>query len=103
MVTFCVAVAVLPCPSFAVQVTTVVPGRKVAGALLVNVTVPQLSLPVGVPNPTVVAARLQIDIAAGAVMVGAMLSNIITVWFCVDVFPLPSVYVQWIVYVPCVL
>src|SRR3972149_3470505 len=52
-VIFCVQDEQLPAASQAVQVTTVVPTGKHAGASLVTVTGPQLSLTVGVPRATV--------------------------------------------------
>src|SRR5438093_11606721 len=50
-VTCCMAVAVLPAGSVAVHVTDVVPSGKMAGALYVTLTVPELSEAVAVPRP----------------------------------------------------
>ena len=52
-ITVCVAVDVLSLLSVTVQVTMVVPNGKLAGALLLTVTVPQLSDTTGVPRLTV--------------------------------------------------
>src|SRR5260370_3198839 len=54
-ITSCGQVAVLRCESVAVQITVLVPTGKIAGALLVTVTAPQLSETVGVPSVTLVA------------------------------------------------
>ena len=70
-VMICVAVAVLPAASVAVQVTVVLPSGKAAGALLVTVTVPQSTLAKGEPKLGIMAWQLLLaltDIAAGAVI-----------------------------------
>ena len=54
-VTVCVQVIVFPLVSTAVQVTVVTPLLNCAGALLVTVRIPQLSLAVGAPSATPVA------------------------------------------------
>ena len=54
-VTTCVAVAILPAPSVAVQITVVLPSGKVAGALLVTVTVVQLSAATELPKLAITA------------------------------------------------
>ena len=81
-VTVCVAVAVFPFASFAVQVTVVVPIGKTEGALFENVTVPQLSAPVAVPKVTPEAVQSPASTVTvtfvGAVIVGFVLSLIIT-------------------------
>ena len=103
-VTFCVQVAVLPEPSVTVQVTTVVPPGKAAGALLVTLATVQLSEATGVPNETLLAvqepASGPVVIAAGQTMIGFWLS--VTVTFCVQVavLPVPSVTVQVTTVVP---
>ena len=71
-VTSCVAVAVLPPASVAIQVTVVVPIGKIPGASLPMVGVPQLSVPVAVPK--VMVAPLHTFMSAGAVMVGNCVS-----------------------------
>src|SRR5438093_13086383 len=53
----CWQVALLPLPSVAVQVTRLVPTGNCAGALLVTVTEPQLSLAAVVPRVTPVAKQ----------------------------------------------
>src|SRR2546425_2919785 len=72
--TRCWQVVVLPLLSVAVQVTRLVPVGNCAGALLVIVTAPQLSLAVGLPNATPVAKQapefLLSVAAAGHVIVG---------------------------------
>src|SRR5438445_9142063 len=55
--TRCWQVAVLPLLSVAVQVTRLVPVGNCAGALLVIVTVPQLSFAIGLPRATPVAKQ----------------------------------------------
>src|SRR5467141_107272 len=55
--TRCWQVAVLPLLSVAVQVTRLVPVGNCAGALLVIVTAPQLSLAIGLPKTTPVAKQ----------------------------------------------
>ena len=81
IVTICVAVLVFPFPSFTVQTTFVLPAGKIVGALFVKVTVPQLSVPVGVPKTTFEA--LQSPVSAfvvtfvGAVIVGFVVSALI--------------------------
>ena len=52
IITVCVAVAVFPLASVAVQVTVVVPTGKVAGASFVRLAIEQLSAVAGVPNTT---------------------------------------------------
>src|SRR5881409_1478671 len=80
--TRCWQVAVLPLLSVAVQVTRLVPVGNCAGALLVIVTVPQLSLAVGLPNATPVAKQapeLTLTVtSAGQVIVGTWLSRTAT-------------------------
>ena len=80
MVTCWVTVSVFPFPSCAVQSTAVLPKPNVDGALFVKVTVPQLSVPVGLPKVTEIGAvKLHCVISAGAVMVGTKSSCTITV------------------------
>src|SRR5438445_4808757 len=93
--TRCWQVAVLPLLSVAVQVTRLVPVRNCAGALLVIVTVPQLSLAVGLPKTTPVAKQapeLTLTVtSAGQVIVGTWLSRTTTRCWQVVVLPLLSV------------
>src|SRR5258706_2502787 len=96
--TRCWHVAVLPLLSVAVQVTRLVPLGNCAGALLVIVTVPQLSLAVGLPRATPVAKQapeftLTVT-SAGQVIVGTWLSRTTTRCWQVAVVPLLSVAVQ---------
>ena len=102
IVTSCVAVEVLPCESCAVQVTVVVPKPNVAGALLVNVTPPQLSVPVGVPKDTVTpAVKLHCVYAPGTdVKTGSSVSFTVTVKLLDDVLPCISVATQFTVVGP---
>ena len=85
-VTTCVAEAVLPEASVAVQVTVVAPLTNVAGASLVTVTPAQLSPAVAVPRATAVAVHWPASVlvmkAAGAAMVGFTLSFTVTVKVC---------------------
>src|SRR5882672_10338519 len=103
-ITRCWQVAVFPLPSVAVQVTTLVPAANCAGALLVTVTVPQLSLAVGLPRATPVAKQVPeltfTVTSVGQVIVGGRLSRTITRCWHVAVFPLPSVAVQVTTLVP---
>src|SRR2546427_3054735 len=96
--TRCWQVAALPLLSIAVQVTRLVPVGNCAGALLVIVTVPQLSLAVGLPNATPVAKQapeLTLTVtSAGQVIVGTWLSRTTTRCWQVVVLPLLSVAVQ---------
>src|SRR6185503_15370285 len=91
-------VAVLPLTSRTVQVTKLVPTGKLAGALLVMLATPQLSLTVGVPRLTFVAAHrplLAVTLTkAGQVMLGGWVSVTMTVWTQVEVLPLTSRTVQ---------
>jgi hypothetical protein len=84
--------------SVAVQVTNVVPGTKVAGALLVMVTFPQLSVAVAVPRTT--CSVEQISMSDGHAITGASLSVTVTVIEQVEVFPQASEAVQLTVVVP---
>src|SRR5438094_7291864 len=76
-VTCCMAVAMLPAGSVAVHVTDVVPSGKMAGALFVTLTVPELSEAVAVPSPGD-AAQVPDEVvtatSAGAVIVGGIVS-----------------------------
>src|SRR6266446_4597684 len=96
--TRCWQVAVLPLLSVAVQVTRLVPLGNCAGALLVIVTVPQLSLAVGLPRATPVAKQVPAFTltvtSAGQVIVGTWLSRTTTRCWQVAVLPLLSVAVQ---------
>jgi hypothetical protein len=78
-VTNCVAVAVCPLPSVTVHVTVVVPKANAEGALLVTLATEQLSAVTGVPKTTPVAVQpvlVVAIIAAGAVIVGLILSKV---------------------------
>jgi hypothetical protein len=71
-----------PDPSVTVQVTVVFPKGKAAGALLVTEATEQLSAVVGVPKTTLVdvhATFVVPVVAAGAVIVGLILSITVTV------------------------
>src|SRR5512145_2858286 len=82
-VTICVDVFILPCISFTVQVTAVLPAGNIAGASLFTELTPQLSLVTGVPNITpdaVCRPRSELTvISGGAVMDGSWLSETMTV------------------------
>ena len=101
-VTNCVLVTVFPAASVAVQVTTVFPIGKVAGALLLNVTPLQLSEAVGAVNTTVAVHPdpAVAVIATGVVNVGAVTSITVIVCVAVPVFPLASVAVHVTVVFP---
>ena len=80
-VTVCVAVLIFPLPSVTVQVTVVVPIGKVAGALLVTDATEQLSEVIGVPSEIPVAWHVLfegVEMFAGAVIVGKVLSTTVT-------------------------
>ena len=79
-VTVCVLIVTFPDPSVAVQVTVVTPIGYVAGALLINVTVVQLSVATGAVNETVAVHPnpAVAVIATGVVTFGAVLSTTVT-------------------------
>src|SRR5258708_6106820 len=93
-VTDCVALAELPCASFAVQVIVVVPMGYVAlsgcASPRTPVTVPpgQLSVAVAVPRSTVPLHSA--FTSAGGVTTGTVLSTTVTFWFADEVLPWPS-------------
>src|SRR6185312_5258448 len=97
-VTVWVAVAVLPWISVTVQVTVVWPTGNDAGASLLTLCTPQLSLVTGVPRSTFMAEQLPLSAtgvtSAGAVIVGFWSSLTVTVWVAVAVLPWISVTVQ---------
>src|SRR5205823_12986532 len=97
-VTFCVAVLELPLLSRAVQVTIVTPLRNCAGALLLSVTPPQLSVASGEPKATLVETHrpgeVLVRTGAGAVSNGGELSCTVTFWVAMLVLPLLSRAVQ---------
>ena len=84
-VTTCVDVAVFPLPSVTVQVTVVLPRGKLVGASFVVPATLQLSAVVGVPKTIFAKAVAQVPAstftvtAAGAVIVGSILSTTVTV------------------------
>src|SRR5262245_13393420 len=90
--------AVLPFASRTVQVTELVPTGKLAGALLVTLTTPQLSLVAGACRFTLVAAHNPGDAltvkAPWQVIVGGCESLTITVWTQVAELPAASLAVQ---------
>ena len=98
--------AVLPLPSVTVQVTVVAPKEKLVGASLVVLATLQLSAVVGVPSVTLEAAVAHVPAstftvtAAGAVMVGSMLSTTVTVAVALCVLFDPSVAVKVTVLAP---
>jgi hypothetical protein len=80
--TVCVAVALFPEASVTVQVTIVVPVKKVVGALLTTLATEQLSDVVGVPKLTLNATHPSFAVKAtfvGAVIVGNSVSTTVTV------------------------
>jgi hypothetical protein len=102
-VTICSSVAVLPEPSVTVQVTVVVPNGNAEGASLITEATEQLSPVTGVPSTTFVEVQATLvvpDVAAGAVIVGLILSVTVTICSSVAVLPEPSVTVQVTVVVP---
>ena len=90
----------MPEPSVTVQVTVVAPNGKLVGALFVVEATLQLSAVVGVPSVTFEAAVAHVPAstltltAAGAVMVGSMLSTTVTTCVAVAVLPDASVAVR---------
>src|SRR5688572_1351522 len=92
--TFWVHVLEFPLASVPVQVTTVVPIGKTAGALLVMAMLPgQLSDAVGVPSDTLVAVQFAFAATltvAGQLKVGLTLSTTSTVKLQVAEFPAAS-------------
>jgi len=101
MVTFWVAVLVLPLPSLNIQVTTVVPGAVIGNiVVVVPVTIPaQLSVAVGAVKVAGVKHALTTVPSIGGT--GAIVSFTITFWVAVLLLPLPSSNVQTIVLAPC--
>src|SRR5438876_165502 len=103
-ITRCWQVALLPLLSVAVQVTRLVPTGNCAGALLVTVTAPQLSLAVGLPIATPVAMHvpaLALTVtSAGQVIAGTWVSWTVTVKVQVLVLPLLSLAVLVTVVTP---
>ena len=103
-ITSCAHVAVFPLPSRTVQITVLVPTGKLAGALFVTVTTPQLSAVTGTPKFTFVAthrpaAALTVTLLGHAI-VGGCASVTITSCAHVAVFPLPSRTVHTTKFVP---
>src|SRR5439155_13803051 len=78
-VTFCAQLAVLVLVSVTVQVTMVTPFGNDAGALLLTLRMPQLSLATGVPRFTLVATHkpgeVLVTTSAGQVMLGGTFSS----------------------------
>ena len=71
-----------PLASVAIQVTVVVPAENCIGALLVTLTIVQLSVTTGVPKFTFDAPQVNVDgivIAAGATITGLILSTTVTI------------------------
>src|SRR5205823_6077071 len=97
-ITRCWQFALLPLLSVAVHVTRLVPTGNCAGALLVIVTEPQLSLAVGLPKATPVAKQLPAFAltvtSAGQVIAGACTSRTITRCWQPALLPLLSVAVH---------
>jgi hypothetical protein len=80
-VTVCIAVEVLPEASFTVQLTSVVPIGKTAGALFVTNATEQLSAVVGKPSATLNATQALDAVTVtlfGAVIVGNSVSFTVT-------------------------
>src|SRR2546422_10227533 len=96
--TRCWQVAVLPLLSVPVQVTRLVPVGNCAGALLVIVTVPQLSLVVGLPRATPVAKQAPefffFNDTATPEIYALSLHDALPICWQVAVLPLLSVAVQ---------
>ena len=103
IVTTWVAVALFPEPSTTVHVTVVFPNGKDDGALFVTLATEQLSAVTGVPKATFTAKQplfVEAVTAAGAVIVGTILSVTVTTWVAVAVFPEPSTTVHVTVVLP---
>src|SRR5678816_1650196 len=81
-----------------------VPTGNCAGALLLTVTVPQLSLEIGLPKVTPAATQVPVSTftvtSAGQVSVGNWLSRTITCCWQVAMFPPTSITVQITTLVP---
>ena len=93
----------LPEPSTTVQVTVVLPIGNEAGASFVTLATEQLSAVTGVPSVTPVAVQavfVVVVTAAGAVIVGLILSTNVTVAVPVLLFPEVSVTVRVTVFAP---
>ena len=97
-VTIVVAVAVLPAPSRAVNVTVVAPGGKIAGALLDTTTEPlQLSAAAGIATVNVVPDELDCSRVADtgtSLKAGAVTSRTLTTTVSNEVPPCPSLTVS---------
>src|ERR1019366_3802342 len=92
MVTFCAHVAKFPLKSTTVQVTIVVPDPKEPGASLYVYHTPQLSLVVGVPKS--IGVPSQTVMSEGQIIVGASVSETVTVCIHTALLPLASTIVQ---------
>ncbi len=102
-VTVWVHVLVFPAASTTVQVTVVTPIGKVAGALFVTDATAQLSAVTGDPRATVAKQEPPSVVAVmfdGQTMLGASLSDTVTVWVHVVLFPAASTTVQVTVVTP---
>ncbi len=102
-VTVWVHVLLFPAASTTVQVTVVTPIGKVAGALFVTDATAQLSAVTGDPRATVAkqsSASVVAVMLAGQTMLGASLSDTVTVWVHVLLFPAASTTVQVTVVTP---
>src|SRR5256712_6192877 len=102
MFTICLALAVLPEPSVAVQVTIVLPSRKSAGALLVTDLIIPLSVTVALPSGTTlsVVEEASKTTSFGGVICGGVVSIRFTICLALAVLPEPSVAVQVTVVLP---
>jgi hypothetical protein len=101
-ITFCVTVDVLPLPSLNVQVITVVPCAVMGnGTLDVAVIVPaQLSCAVGAVG---VDEHCAVTLGNDAGASGGVISSTITFCNTTIKLPFPSLNIQWMTCVPCVL
>src|SRR5438128_12245849 len=97
-VTVCAQLLVLPWTSVAVQCTVVMPTGKVAGASLLTLATPQLSLVPGTPRFSPVMLQRPgaalVVMLAGQVIEGGWLSTTVTVCEQVLLLPLVSNTVQ---------
>ncbi|MNC24024.1 hypothetical protein D3C75_720650 [compost metagenome] len=92
--TFCVPMVALPCSSVTVQVTSVVPSGKSAGALFVTVT-GKISVTTGWPISTFVLSPVASAVLSpGSVTSGLVVSVIVTVCVPLVLLPFSSVAVQ---------
>ena len=101
IITVWLCVNVLPLPSLYVQVTVCVPCVEYVNTSVVVPTTSPIQLSVAVGAVSILAEHSPVMVGSIVILAtGAVTSFIITVWLCVDVLPLPSLYVQVTVCTP---